>query len=56
MDGVGRQLGRAMAQAGSRRLVTAEVLFRARVSPCGIYGQSGIGTDFSPSSSFSLSF
>jgi len=38
MDGVGRQLGRAMAQAVSRRLVTAESLFRARVNSCGICG------------------
>jgi hypothetical protein len=41
-------LGRAMAQAVSRRPLTAE----ARVGQCGICGgQSGIGTDFSPSTS-----
>jgi hypothetical protein len=39
-------LGRALAQAVSRRPLTAE----SRVSPCGICGeQSGIGTGFSPS-------
>jgi hypothetical protein len=41
-------IDRAMAQAVSRRPPTVE----ARVNPCGICGgQSGTGTDFSPSSS-----
>jgi hypothetical protein len=41
-----------MAQAVSRRPVTAKVRVRAHVSPCGIYGgQSGTETGFSPSSS-----
>jgi hypothetical protein len=49
---VGFLQGRAMAQAVSRRPLTAEAWFRARVNPCGIYGgQSGSGTDFFPSSS-----
>jgi hypothetical protein len=44
--------GRAMAQAVSRRPLTAEVRVRCRVSPCGICGgQSGIGTGFSQSTS-----
>jgi hypothetical protein len=39
-----------MAQAVSRRPLTAEVRFRSRVSPCGICGgQSGTGTGFSSS-------
>jgi hypothetical protein len=38
-----------MAQAVSRRLLTAEVRVRCRVSPCGICsGQSGTGTGFFP--------
>jgi hypothetical protein len=42
-------LGRAMAQAVSRRPPTAETRVRFRVSPCGICdGQSGTGTGFSP--------
>jgi hypothetical protein len=42
--------GRAIAQAVSRRHLTAESQVRARVNPCGIYGgQSGTGTGFSPS-------
>jgi hypothetical protein len=42
-------LGRAMAQAVSRRHLTAEAWFRSRVSPCGICGgQSGTGTGFFP--------
>jgi hypothetical protein len=42
--------GRAMAQAVSRRPVTAEDRVRSWVSPCGICGrQSGTGTRFSPS-------
>jgi hypothetical protein len=45
-------MGRAMAQAVSRRPPTAEARVRSRVSPCGICcGQSGAGTGFSPSSS-----
>ena len=45
-------LGRAMAQAASRRPLIAEALVRSRFSPCGICGgQSGIGTGFSPSTS-----
>jgi hypothetical protein len=41
-------LGRAMAQAVSRRPLTEE----SRVGPCGICGgQSGTGTGFSPSTS-----
>jgi hypothetical protein len=44
--------GCAMAQAVSRRPPTAEARVRYRVSPCGICGgQSGPGTDFSPSTS-----
>jgi hypothetical protein len=44
--------GRAMAQAVSRRPLTAEARIRARVNPCGICGgHSGTGTGFSPSSS-----
>jgi predicted small secreted protein len=43
-----------MAQAVSRRPLTAETRVRTRVSPCGISdGQSGTGTGFSPSSSLS---
>jgi hypothetical protein len=46
------QAGRAMAQAVSRRPLTAEVRVPSRVSPCGICGgQSGNGTDFFPSTS-----
>jgi hypothetical protein len=45
-------LGRAMAQAVSRRPLTAEARVRSRVSPCVICGgQSGTGTSFSPSTS-----
>jgi hypothetical protein len=41
-----------MAQAVSRRPLTAEARVRSRVSPCGICGgQSGNGTGFSPSTS-----
>jgi hypothetical protein len=40
-----------MAQAVSRHSLTAEARVRARDSPCGICGQSGTGTGFSPSSS-----
>jgi hypothetical protein len=44
--------GRAMAQAVSRRSLTAEDRVRSRVRPCGIWGgQSGTGTGFSPSTS-----
>ena len=43
-----------MAQAVSRRLLTAEARFRSRVSPCGICGgQSGTGTGFPPNTSVS---
>jgi hypothetical protein len=42
-----RAEGRAMAQAVSRRPLTAEARVRSRVSPCGICGdQSGTGTGF----------
>jgi hypothetical protein len=45
-------MGRAMAQAVSRRPLTAEARVRSRVSPCEIYGgQSGTGSGFSPSTS-----
>jgi hypothetical protein len=41
--------GRAMAQAVSRRPLTAEARVQSRVSPCGICGgQSSTGTGFSP--------
>ena len=44
--------GRAMAQAVSRRPLSAEARVRSRVSPCEIRGgQSGTGTGFSPSTS-----
>jgi hypothetical protein len=47
-----RMLGRAMAQAVSRRPPTAEDRVRFRVSPCGISGgQSCTGTGFSRSTS-----
>jgi hypothetical protein len=40
-----------MAQAVSRRPLTADSRVRAQVNPCGIcVGQSGTGTGFSPSS------
>jgi hypothetical protein len=40
-------IGRAMAQAVSRRPVTAEAWVGSRVGPCGICGgQSGTGTGF----------
>jgi hypothetical protein len=43
-----------MAQAVSRRPLTAETQVRDRVSPCRICGgQSGTGTGFSPSASVS---
>jgi hypothetical protein len=49
-----RHYGRAMAQAVSRRPLTAEAQVRSRVSPCDICGgQSGSGTGFSPSCRFS---
>ena len=45
-------VGRAMAEAVSRRPLTAEARVRSRVSPCGIYGgRSGTETGFSPSTS-----
>jgi hypothetical protein len=41
-----------MAQAVSRRPLTAEARVRSRVCPCGICGkQSGTGTRFPPSTS-----
>ena len=44
------QVGSAMAQAVSRRPLTAEARLRSRVGPCGICGgQSGTGTGFSTS-------
>jgi hypothetical protein len=44
--------GRAMAEAVSRRPLTAEARVRSPVSPSGICGgQSGTGTGFSPSTS-----
>jgi hypothetical protein len=46
--------GRAMAQAVSRRPLTAEAWVRSQVSPCEICGgQSDTGTGFSPSCRFS---
>jgi hypothetical protein len=45
-------MGRAMAQAVSRRPLTTEARVRARVIPCWICGgQSVTGTGLSPSSS-----
>jgi len=44
--------GRAMAQAISRRPLTAEARVRVRVKPCGVCGgKSGTEIGFSPSSS-----
>jgi hypothetical protein len=44
---IAKALGRAVAQAVSRRPLTAESQVRARVNPCGICGgQSGAGTGF----------
>jgi hypothetical protein len=41
--------GRAMAQAVSRRPLTAEAWVQSRFSPCGVCGgQSGTGTGFPP--------
>jgi hypothetical protein len=49
---VSTNIGRAKAQAVSRRPPTAEAWVRSQVSPCGICGgQSGTGTCFSPSTS-----
>jgi hypothetical protein len=45
------EAGRAMAQAVSRRPLTAKARVRCRVSPCEICGQSDTGTGFSPSTS-----
>jgi hypothetical protein len=46
-------VGRAMAQAVSRWLLTADAPVRARVNPCGLCGgQTGSRTVISPSSSF----
>jgi hypothetical protein len=48
--------GRVIAQAVSRRLVTAETWNRAQGSSCGICGRhSGTGTGFSESFGFPLS-
>jgi hypothetical protein len=48
--GTERRLGRAMAKAVIFRHVLAEARFRFWVSPFGVCGgQSGTGTDFSPS-------
>jgi hypothetical protein len=45
---IGKEEGRAMAQAVSRWPLTAEARVRARVVPCGICGgQSGTGQVFS---------
>jgi hypothetical protein len=45
-------MGHDVAQAVSRRPVTAEIWVTVRVSPCGICGgQSGTGTGLSSSSS-----
>jgi hypothetical protein len=44
-------MGRAMAQAVSRRPLTSEAQVRSRISPCGI---CGTGTGFSPSTSVFL--
>ena len=52
IDSLGLKKGRAMAQAVSRRPLTAETRVRSRVGLCGICGgQSGTGTGFSPSTS-----
>jgi hypothetical protein len=52
MDKSKKNEGRAMAQAVSRRPLTAEARVRFRVSSCGICGgQSGTGTGFSPNTS-----
>jgi hypothetical protein len=49
-----RKAGRAMAQAVSRRLLTAEARICTWVISCGICsGQSDTGTGFSPSSEVS---
>jgi hypothetical protein len=46
------QLDRGVAQAASRRPLTSEARVCSRATPCGVCGgQSGTGTDFSPSSS-----
>jgi hypothetical protein len=46
-----------MAQAVSRRPLTAETRVRSQVGPCGICGgQRGIGTGFSPSTVFPCQF
>jgi hypothetical protein len=52
ITGIYKGLGRAMAQAVSRRHLTAEARVRFRVSLCGICGgQSGTETGFSPGTS-----
>ena len=44
--------GRAMAQAVSRRPLTADARVRSRLGPCGICGgRSSVGIGFSPSTS-----
>jgi hypothetical protein len=45
-------LGRAMAEAISRRSSTAEARVRTRISPCGTWGRKNVtGSGFFPSSS-----
>jgi hypothetical protein len=51
MKSICDEMGRAVAQAVSRRPLTAEARVRSRVVPCGICGgRSVTGTGFSPSS------
>ena len=48
-SGVQSPVGSAMVRTHSRRIVTAEALFRSRVSPCEICAaQSGTGIGLSP--------
>jgi hypothetical protein len=47
MDGLTITVGRAIAQAVSRRLPTAAARVRSQIRPCGICGgQSGTGASF----------